>query len=397
MGDRQPPAAEIVAPATSDLPPVKAVKIRKRKRRDAGAIRQRSSGSSSSSKGASKKGRQSGDGDDGDDAPGAAATKARSADDHDGDDDKDDDDEEGESVTRSLAELRQEQKFRARKNGLEARKLMKAGGGEGGRSLAAAGGEDEDPGSIYGMKTKEEYEAQKAKDAIISGTAFQGGDDTTQKQEDKFMHDYVSKKLGVDGGPAGGGSPRSGGGGGGGDRDGARRPGMSEEDQLYLMPDHLKVDEANWKGSEVDGGQLLAGAGILEVTLPSKVKIDNIEASETMKQEMEMRRSARSDAQRMLAAIKYRDRELSDRLGVSAGGSYTANYSMHRKAYALQMRQQQRRGPSTNSGTFGGGGGGGGGGRGGGGGGRGGGYGGRQFESSDDRAFGRFQKRDRKR
>ena len=81
-----------------------------------------------------------------------------------------------------------------------------------------------------------------------------------------------------------------------------------------------------------------------------------------------------------------RPRQLSDRLGVSAGGSFTANYSMHRKAFALQMREQNRRpggaggkgGGGGSSGTFGGGGG------------RG------MSESSDDRTLSRFQKRDRK-
>ena len=188
--------------------PIKVPKIRKRKRKAAGNLRR--------------------GGNSGTEKVGISA------------DDSDSDVGAGDTVAERVAEMRAMQKDRVRRSGLESRKLLKPAS-----AVAATTASTE---ISYGLQSKEDYEAQQEKDAIINGTAFAAGD-TTEKQVDKHMLEYVESKLGIKK-KAGGEAPVQ---------------QMTEEDQLYLLPEHLKVDEANWKGSEIDGGQLLSGTGILEV------------------------------------------------------------------------------------------------------------------------------------
>ncbi|RYG51592.1 hypothetical protein EON67_03045 [archaeon] len=82
-------------------------------------------------------------------------------------------------------------------------------------------------------------------------------------------------------------------------------------------------------GDVGEGGMMLAGTGIAEVALPTEEKLRNIEETERLRQQMLERRAARAA-------------EMADDGGLPharyTSGSITANYTMHRREFAMNMK-----------------------------------------------------------
>ena len=167
-------------------PPAKVPKIRKRKRKESNRARQKASASVSTSSASSSS--SSSKGDDGGDGLGIGDGSTDGAG---GEGGSDSDSDPDRTVTETLADLRAERQFRSRKTGLDSRQLMKSRGVK----VSAT----QEHVVTYGLQNKEEYganmDAINEKEGIISGSAFAA--ETSQKQEDKHMMDYVDERLGL--------------------------------------------------------------------------------------------------------------------------------------------------------------------------------------------------------
>ena len=101
------------------------------------------------------------------------------------------------------------------------------------------------------------------------------------------------------------------------------------------MPEHLRpiASKSRLDADVGEGGMMLAGTGIAEVSLPVAFKLKNIEETEAARRDFEARRAAGLPVNGPL------DNELLAGLGQARAltGSMTANYALHRREFAEKL------------------------------------------------------------
>eukprot|EP00968_Pinguiococcus_pyrenoidosus_P000692 scaffold47_cov258-Pinguiococcus_pyrenoidosus.AAC.19 len=215
-------------------------------------------------------------------------------------------DEDDALTTPALAEIRAEQRGRRRAGGIPPEKLATRAGGP----VQAAGTE---------AKAAAEASSEPGAPKTLTMTQFMGTSSsnlTVEMQHENLMKAYIEKKLG--------GQKRK------------ASDAATPEDQLYTLPEHLRVQkqqkldgEKDKRGETIDaetdgaGGPLAWGSGIAEVALPIEEKRRNVEATE-----------------RAIKALKeLQEKGASDPLAVrSEDGNVSVNYSKHRREYAQEIR-----------------------------------------------------------
>ncbi|KAF3326074.1 Hepatocellular carcinoma-associated antigen 59 [Carex littledalei] len=218
---------------------------------------------------------------------------------HDDDLNKPGDDSDDELQRRVLEEVRFLQKQRARKTGIPA--LPTVSTGTGALHAGMSGGRGGEGGG-------EEKEEQVLQDTFAQETAV--------TIEDPNMMRYVEQELAKRRGK---------------EVDASEEEGKDQVDELYVVPDHLKVKKRN---SEESSTQWTTG--IAEVQLPIEYKLRNIEETEAAKKQLQEKRLA--------------SKTKSD---LSIPASYSADYIHRGRDYAEKLRREhpesyKEHGPQSN-------------------------------------------------
>lgn len=155
----------------------------------------------------------------------------------------------------------------------------------------------------------------------------------------------------------------------GGNRDSVRPEEILENpDKLYELPEHLRY-KAGKRREDADvgsGGQMLGGTGIAEVLLPEEFREKNTKETEMLRGQILAKRARMAaDASGTRgpamgpALPSSGDGDLDDADGGGGGGagagggaryltgSYTANYSHHRREFAMMMKGKPTAGAGT--------------------------------------------------
>ncbi|GAB5354596.1 hypothetical protein AAMO2058_000132400 [Amorphochlora amoebiformis] len=202
--------------------------------------------------------------------------------------------EEGETNTKSLAEIKFLQKYRAEKT----------------RGIKAGIEEEEE---------EEEDEVEEKPQEHFLGAYQQGMTEGTDDKEDKYMQQYIEEELRK--------------------RQRASAPKVEGDERKKRQLDETeemlkKINEegklANTRGEEN------WSAGITEIALPISVKLRNIEATERAKQKLLGREVDDDESEKS----KKRKKRSSDE---AAKGNYSANFNMHQRDYAKRMKEKRDR------------------------------------------------------
>jgi len=267
--------------------------------------------------------------------------------------------------------LREEQKERQRKSGVDSSKLMTAS------QEALQKKEMEIEKELKGIQDQLAGPSLKTimTNQFTEQIGLSQGDD---KAHLKRMEAYIDEKMGV------------------AKKDIQPTKILSEEDKLFLIKeDHsTKVDE----GSTGVAAPLFMNTGLAEVSLPISFKMKNIERTEVAKAELGYKRSQNpkrqfqktsEDEMAPFGGSSSLDAQptTSGRYGGAAaitGGSFNSNFNTHRRERAATIKNDKRMGGGgdQSNNRFGGG--------------REDGYGGGRNATSDDRCFDQYRKHQRR-
>eukprot|EP00898_Chlorokybus_atmophyticus_P003390 jgi/Chlat1/4051/Chrsp26S04105 len=100
---------------------------------------------------------------------------------------------------------------------------------------------------------------------------------------------------------------------------------LTEEDELYVVPEHLKIN----KKQKEQGGMEAWATGIVEVPLGVNFKLANIEATE--------------DAKRKLLDQKKQPRPAAPQSKPLHPASFSANFNQHGKDHAKKLREDREK------------------------------------------------------
>jgi len=274
-----------------------------------------------------------------------------------------------------IAQIYEDQQFRKRNSGTDVHKLSKKAADA---SSASLGGNKEAEPQYGLMDPKKDKNASRNLSKLMNGDGFTGQEDRDGKeQHEDIMEAFIEENL-----------------------DGGRKKKemeeekkkpkvLTDEDRLYSLPENLKAAVESSRAKNVDdedemGGPLAWNTGIAEVEMPVESKMQNIEETEKARRTYMM--SIGSGRGRFSSALPEgvkSGRVLGQGMlgnNVVSGGNFTANYSHHRREYALMMRAREGKGGQDSGGAF-----------------HGGGRGRSQSNfSSDDQAFQRHMKRSRR-
>jgi hypothetical protein len=243
------------------------------------------------------------------------------------DNDVDDDAEQ----IRLISELREEQKERQRKAGVDSTKLLAA-------SQEAINRKEQEAANA--LKNVQEELAGPNLKAIMTNqfTEQVGLTQSDDKVHLKRMEAYIDEKMGIS-------SQNQ------GSQDNKDVKVMSEEDKLFLINDPnqtTKVDE----GSTGIAAPLFMNTGLAEVTLPISFKLKNIQRTEEAKAELGYQRSQKKQRSLIedpndedINTLDPQPTTKSGRYGGAAaitGGSFNSNFNTHRREYAASMKNDKR-------------------------------------------------------
>eukprot|EP01138_Halocafeteria_seosinensis_P012205 gb/GECG01012473.1/.p1 GENE.gb/GECG01012473.1/~~gb/GECG01012473.1/.p1 ORF type:complete len:366 (+),score=104.97 gb/GECG01012473.1/:1-1098(+) len=116
-------------------------------------------------------------------------------------------------------------------------------------------------------------------------------------------------------------------------------PAEEEVGDLYELPEHLKPPNKSSSNAEEsgEGAPLFLNTGLAEVELPEEVKRKNVEETEQAKREYIRRMKQQQEQQNVLSSL------------ANVGGSVTANYKQHRKEYAEKLNAENNYPKSENT------------------------------------------------